>query len=155
MPNSTIYVYDADTGKIKYTVDQMSHTQINKFEEKGETFFVGPSGSKISGTFVKKDANTGTPMGITPLEQMTFVNLNKHVVVANGTDEAVISGLKTGMRVDVNHEHSYIVDEDSGNSLELSCNNFSYIPEQNQMTVYLKSYGCYDSMLKINFVEED
>jgi len=86
---------------------------------------------------------------------MTFVNLNKHVVVANGTDEAVISGLKTGMRVDVNHEHSYIVDEESGNSLELSCNNFSYIPEQNQMTVYLKSYGCYDSMLKINFVDED
>jgi len=54
MPNSTIYVYDADTGKIKYTVDQMSHTQINKFEEKGETFFVGPSGSKISGTFCEK-----------------------------------------------------------------------------------------------------
>lgn len=155
MSKSTIYVYDENTGKIKYTVDQMNHTQIEKFEEKGEPFFVGPSGSKISGTFVKKDANTGTPIGVSPLEHMTFVNINKHVVVANGTDEAVISGLRNGMRVDVNHEHSYTVDDESGDCLELSCNNFSYVPDHNQMTIYLKAYGCYDSMLKVDFVEEE
>lgn len=155
MPNSTIYVYDENTGKIKYTVDLMRQTQIDKFEESGESFYIGPAGAKISGTFVKKDANTGTPIGVSPVQHMTFVNINKHTVVANGTDEAVISGLRKGMCVDINHEHTYIVDDESGTTLELSCNNFSYVPEHNEMKVYLKSYGCYDSVLKINFIEED
>ena len=125
MPN-TVYVYDKNTGKIKYTVDHMQHTDLKQFEESGEPFFVGPGGAKISGTYVKKDSSTGAPIGVSPIEHMTFVNINKHTVVANGTDEAVISGLRKGMCVDINHEHTYIVDDESGTTLELSCNNFSY-----------------------------
>jgi len=74
--------------------------------------------------------------------------------VANGTDEAVISGLINGLQVNVNNEHTYVVDDDTGSTLELSCNNFSYIPQHNEMTVYFKAYGYHDSMIKINFIED-
>ena len=154
MPN-TIYVYDEETGKIKYTVDQMHKSQLENFSAGNNPFFVGPAGSKISGTYVKKDLETGKPIGVSPIEHMTFVNINKHVVVANGTDEAVISGLRKGMQVNVNNEHSYIVDDESGSTLELSCNNFSYAPEHNRMSIMLKAYGCHDSVLKIQFIEEE
>ena len=109
---------------------------------------------KISGTFVKKDMETGQHFGISPIENMVFINLNKHIVVANGTDEAVISGLRKGMHVDINHEHSYIVDDESGSTLELSCNNYSYVAQHNEMKVYLKAYGCHDSVISIKFIEE-
>ena len=153
MPN-TVYVYDKNTGKIKYTVDQTHHTDIKQFEESGETFFVGPGGAKISGTYVKKDPSTGAPVGVSPIEHMTFVNINKHVIVANGTDEAVISGLRKDMHININNEHSYIVDDESGSTLELSCNNYAYAPEHNHMNIYMKAYGCYDSVLKIQVVKE-
>lgn len=151
---NTIYVYDKDTGKIKYTIDEVHHTQIENFRARGDSFFVGPGGSKISGTFVKKDSVTGEPIGVSPIEHMSFININKHTIVANGTDEAVISGLRKGMQVNINNEHSYIVDDDSGTTLELSCNNYSYVPEHNRMAVYLKGYGCHDSVLKIEVIEE-
>jgi len=154
MLDTTIYVYDENTGKIKYTVEQTRNTQIKRFEDSGESFFVGPSGFKISGTFVKKDPETQKPIGVFPIENMTFIEINKHVVVANGTDEAVISGLINGLQVNVNNEHTYVVDDDTGSTLELSCNNFSYIPQHNEMTVYFKAYGYHDSMIKINFIED-
>ena len=153
--SESIYVYDAQTGKIKYTVDEIHESQVESFQvADGESFYVGPSGQKISGTFVKKDMETGQHFGISPIENMVFINLNKHIVVANGTDEAVISGLRKGMHVDINHEHSYIVDDESGSTLELSCNNYSYVAQHNEMKVYLKAYGCHDSVISIKFVEE-
>lgn len=151
--NNTIYVYDKNNGKIKYTIDLASPAQIEYMAEKGEHFYIGPAGAKISGSFVKLD-DEGNPIGISRTEHMNFININKHVVVANGTDEAIISGLRYGMFVDVNHEYQYVVDEETGRTLELSCNNFSYVPQQNEMRVYMKAYGCHDSVITINFVEE-
>lgn len=155
MPNS-IYVYDDKTGRIKYTIDDANPAQIENFIKKNNTsFFVGKSGAKLAGTYVKKDPGSGNPIGIVPIEHMSFININKHTIVANGTDEAIISGLKLGMQVDINHETVFNVSQEDDKTLEISCNKFSYLPEQNKMAIYFKGYGYHDSVIKINIVEED
>jgi len=152
--SDTIYVYDKDTGKINYTVDAVSPSQIQSFSQRTkDEYYVGKSGGKLAGTYVKKDSASGKPIGISRIEHMTFLTINKHTIVANGTDEAVISGLKTGMTVDIDHGQIFKVKEDDDKTLEMSCNNFSYIPEQNQMAIYFKAYGCHDSVIKINMIE--
>lgn len=150
--SDTIYMYEKESGRIKYTIDNAQPMQVGSLIEKGETFFFGPSGGKLSGTYVKLD-NEGNPSKIVPIEHMTFININKHTIVADGEDEAVVSGLRHGMHVNINNEHSYVVDDESGTSLELTCNNYSYMPQHNEMTVYFKSYGCHDSQIKINMIE--
>ena len=155
MKSSTIYVYEKDSGKIQYTVDNAGPEQIKYYLEDNIPFYLGPSGSRLVGTYVKKDDETGEPIGVFPIENMTFIQINKHVAVANGTDEIVISGLKKGMNVNINKEHSYVVDDESGTTLELSCNNFSYAPQHNQMRVYFKAYGYHDSVISVQFVEEE
>ena len=151
--NKTIYVYEKDSGKVQYTIEDANLEQIQSFDSKGVDFYLGPRGARIAGTFVKKDANTGAPIGISPVEHMTFINITKHTIVADGTDEAVISGLKTGMHVNINNEHSYVVETEDDKTLEISCNNYSYIPFHNNMTIYFKGYGYHDSQIKINVVE--
>lgn len=153
--SDVLYVYEEETGKIQYTVDNAGPDQIKHFSEENIPVYLGPAGSRLVGTYVKKDDVTGEPLGIFPVEHMTFLQINKHVAVANGTDEIVISGLKKGMHVNINKEHSYVVDDESGTTLELSCNNFSYAPEHNQMRVYFKAYGCHDSVISVRFVEEE
>lgn len=153
--SNTIYVYDERTGKIKYTVDEASPAKVEAFEKNPNMhFYIGPSGARLAGTYVKKDPNSGKPIGISPIEHMSFLNINKHTIIANGIDEAVITGLKIGMRVDVNHETSFVVSNEDEKTLEISCNNYSYIPEQNQMAIYFKGYGYHDSVIKINMIEE-
>ena len=151
--SETIYVYDKDTGRIKYTVDEVSPSQIQQFSQRtNDEFYVGRSGQRLAGTYVKKDPS-GKPIGISKIEHMTFLTINKHTIVANGTDEAVIGGLKTGMTVDIDHGQIFKISEDDDKTLEISCNNYSYIPEQNQMAVYFKGYGYHDSVIKIEMIE--
>ena len=151
--SNTIYVYDSETGRIDYTIEDARQAHINSFQEKGKDFYFGAAGGKIAGTYVKKNPDTGEPLGISPIEHMTFINIDKHEINSDGVDEAVISGLRKGMHVDINHEHSYVVDDESGSTLEISCNNYSYISEHNQMTIYFKAYGCHDSKITINVLE--
>jgi len=153
--SDTLYVFDDATGKIQYTIDNASSHQFNHLAENNISSYLGPAGSRLVGTYVKRDDETGEPIGIFPVEHMSFIQINKHVAVANGTDEIVISGLKKGMHVNINKEHSYVVDDESGTTLELSCNNFSYAPEHNQMRVYFKAYGYHDSVISVQFVEEE
>lgn len=153
MNKPTVYVYDKGTGRVQYTIEEVNPAQVESFKAKNLSYYIGPPGQRISGTFVKLDANTGTPIGISPFQHMTFININKHTIVANGTDEAVITGLLNGMSVDINNEYQYVVDDESGSTLELSCNNYSFIPQHNQMTVYFKKYGYHDSSIKVNVVE--
>ena len=153
--SDTIYVYDEKTGRINYTIDEASPAKIQNFEDNPNMhFYVGPSGAKLAGTYVKKDPGSDKPIGVVPIEHMSFLTINKHTIIANGTDEAVITGLKLGMRVDVNHETSFVVSNKDEQTLEISCNNYSYIPEQNQMAIYFKGYGYHDSVIKINIIEE-
>ena len=152
--SKTIYVYEKDTGRIQYTIEDAHPAQIQNFNSKGTAFYLGNSGKRITGTFVEKNANTGAPTGISSIQHMTFININKHTIVSDGVDEAVISGLLKGVHVNVNNEYSYVVDDESGPTLELSCNNYSYIPLHNNMTVFFKAYGYHDSQIKINVVEE-
>ena len=149
----TVYLYDKGTGRVQYTIEDVNPAQIQSFKEKNLSYYVGPAGQRISGTFVKVDPSTGNPVGISPFQHMTFININKHTIVANGTDEAVISGLPKGMSVNINDEYQYIVDDESGSTLELTCNNYSYLPQHNQMIVYFKQYGHHDSSIKVNVVE--
>jgi len=150
--NKTVYVYDQETGRVLYTVDDLSESQLSQFNV-NESHYIGPSGLKISGNYVKREPMSGKPLGISPIEHMTFVDISKHEIVSDGVDEAVISNIRMGTHVNINNEHSYVVDDETGTSLELSCNNYSYIPEHNQMTVYLKAYGCHDSKITINVIE--
>ena len=152
MASQTIYVYDQGTGRVQYTIEDVNPEQIQSFKNKNLSYYVGPSGGKLAGSFVKKDVN-GEPIGISPVEHMTFINITKHEIVANGTDEAIISGLPNGISVNINNEYNYIVDDESGSTLELSCNNYSFMPQHNIMTVYFKKYGCHDSSIKVNVVE--
>jgi len=153
--SDTLYVFDDVTGKIQYTIDNASSHQFDHLAENNISSYLGPAGSRLVGTYVKRDDETGEPIGIFPVEHMSFIQINKHVAVANGTDEIVISGLKKGMHVNINREHSYVVDDESGTTLELSCNNFSYAPQHNQMRVYFKAYGYHDSVISVQFVEEE
>lgn len=153
--SDTLYVFDDATGKIQYTIDNASSHHFDHLTENNIPSYLGPAGSRLVGTYVKRDDETGEPIGIYPVEHMSFIQINKHVAVANGTDEIVISGLKKGMNVNINKEHSYVVDDESGTTLELSCNNFSYAPEHNQMRVYFKAYGYHDSVISVQFVEEE
>jgi len=153
--SDTLYVFDDVTGKIQYTIDNASSHQFNHLAENNISSYLGPAGSRLVGTYVKRDDETGEPIGIFPVEHMSFIQINKHVAVANGTDEIVISGLKKGMHVNINKEHSYVVDDESGTTLELSCNNFSYAPQHNHMRVYFKAYGYHDSVISVQFVEEE
>jgi hypothetical protein len=154
MSNKTIYVYDSSTGKVKYTIEDVSPDHVKNMNKKGDEFYVGDPGQRLAGTFVKKDPGSGLPIGITPIQHMTFVNINKHTIVANGTDEAVVSGLLSGMSVDINHEYTYQVESEDDKTIELTCNNYSYLPQHNEITVYLKAYGYHDSSLKVQVVEE-
>jgi len=153
--SDTLYVFDDATGKIQYTIDNASSHHFDHLTENNIPCYLGPAGSRLVGTYVKRDDETGEPIGIYPVEHMSFIQINKHVAVANGTDEIVISGLKKGMDVNINKEHSYVVDDESGTTLELSCNNFSYAPQHNQMRVYFKAYGYHDSVISVQFVEEE
>ena len=153
--SDTLYVFDDATGKIQYTIDNASSHHFDHLTENNIPSYLGPAGSRLVGTYVKRDDETGEPIGIYPVEHMSFIQINKHVAVANGTDEIVISGLKKGMDVNINKEHSYVVDDESGTTLELSCNNFSYAPQHNQMRVYFKAYGYHDSVISVQFVEEE
>jgi hypothetical protein len=154
--SNTIYVYDEKSGRIKYTIDDASPLQIQNFTNKPDMhFYVGPSGQRLAGTFVKKDPSSGKPIGVAPIEHMSFLTINKHTIIANGKDEAVITGLRLGMEVDVNHETKFTVSNKDEQTLELSCNNYSYIPEQNKMAIYFKAYGCHDSVIKIDMIQED
>jgi len=155
MTYNTLYVYDEQSGKIQYTIDNAGPDHIKNLQKDNLSVYLGPAGSRLVGTYVKKDDETGEPIGICPVEHMSFIQINKHVAVANGTDEIVISGLKKGMRVNINKEHSYVVDDESGTTLELSCNNFSYAPQHNHMRVYFKAYGYHDSVISVQFVEEE
>ena len=150
----TVYIYDKQSGRVQYTIDNVDPNQIRNMNLQDKSFYVGPPNQRLAGTFVKIDPSSGEPIGISPIQHMTFVNINKHVIVANGTDTAVITGFRKGMSVDINHEHKYTVEDEDDMTLELSCNNFSYIPQHNEMVVYLKAYGCHDSSVKINVVEE-
>jgi len=150
--NKTIYVYKKDSGRIQYTVEDVHPAQVQNFKDKGIDFYVGDKGSRIAGTFVKKD-DAGNPIGIAPIQQMTFININKHTIVADGVDEAVITGLIKGMHVNINNEHSYVVEDEDDKTLEISCDKFSYLLQHNQMSVYFKAYGHHDSQIKINVVE--
>jgi len=152
--SDTIYVYDKDTGRIKYTVDDVSPGQIQSFGQRtDDEFYVGKSGERLAGTYVKKDPSSGKPIGVTKIEHMTFLTINKHTIVANGTDEAVIGGLKAGMTVDIDHGQVFTVGKDDDKTLEISCNNYSYIPEHNHMAIYFKAYGYHDSVIKIEMIE--
>jgi len=152
--SDTIYVYDKNTGRIKYTVDDVSPGQAQRFAQRtNDEFYVGKTGEKLTGTYVKKDPSSGKPVGIARIEHMTFLTINKHTIVANGTDEAVIGGLKEGMTVDIDHGQVFKVGKDDDKTLEISCNNFSYIPEHNQMAIYFKGYGYHDSVIKIKMIE--
>ena len=152
--SDTIYVYDKNTGRIKYTVDDVSPGQIQSFSQRTkDEFYVGRSGERLAGTFVKKDPVSGKPIGVAKIEHMTFLTINKHTIVANGTDEAVIGGLKAGMTVDIDHGQIFKVGKDDDKTLEISCNNYSYIPEHNHMSIYFKGYGYHDSVIKIEMIE--
>ena len=75
--SNTLYVYDEKTGRIKYTIDDVSPGQIKNFNEKSDMhFYVGPSGASLAGTYVKKDPGSGNPIGISPIEHMSFLTIN-------------------------------------------------------------------------------
>jgi len=148
----TVYVYEENSGRIQYTIEDVHPAQIQNFNKKGIEFYLGEKGHRIAGTFVKKD-DAGNPIGVSPIQHMTFININKHTIVADGVDEAVITGLIKGMHVNINNEHSYIVKDEDDKTLELSCDKYSYLPQHNHMTVYFKAYGYHDSQIKINVIE--
>ena len=52
--NKTIYVYEKDSGRIQYTIDNAGPEHIRSFNDKGINFYVGNKGSRITGTFVRE-----------------------------------------------------------------------------------------------------
>jgi hypothetical protein len=153
MSDRTIYVYDTVTGKIQYTVDDANVAQIEGFKRKNIPVFVSTKKYKIMGTYVKFNANTGTAMSIEPIKHMDFVTFSKDVLVANGTDEVVVSGLKYGMVVDINSENTYTVDVLTGTTLEISANGFSHESRHNNMIIKFHGYGYHDSKMQIQLIE--
>ena len=153
MASTTMYIYEENTGKIKYTVNDVAPQHVDNFQKKGIPFFLSGPNHKIAGTFVRKDEVTGIPIGISPFQHMTFIQISKDTIVANGTDEAALSNLKKGMKVDVDNEYSYVVDDETGTTLELSANGYSYKKEKNKMVIRFKGYGYHDSQITINLVE--
>ena len=153
MSSLTIYVYEKATGKIQYTVDDAHEGQIEHFTQKNIPFFASTAKYRTVGTYVKLDANTGIPTSIDPIEHMDFISVSKSTLVANGTDEIVISGLKMGMFIDVNGENSYVTNPETGTTLEISANGYSYDSENNQMTIRFHAYGYHDSQTHIDLVE--
>ena len=107
------------------------------------------------GTYVQMDANTGSPVSIAPIKSMDFISVDKSVIVANGTDEAVISGLKPNMLIDVNGEGSYVTSSATGTTLEISANEYSYDPAYNKMIIRFRAYGYHDSKTQIDLIEGD
>ena len=150
----TLYVYDGSTGQVQYTVDNAAPEQIQHFKETNVPFYVGPSNGKIIGTYIKKDEDTGIPCGISQIRHMNFLTVDKKSIVANGTDEATISGLRKVMHVNINNEYAYVVDDKTGTTLEISANNFSYIPHHNEMTIKVRGYGYHDAQVKLDMIEE-
>ena len=153
--NRTMYIYDEVTGHVGYTIDDVNNSQIENFKKKNIPFYVSHPRHRIIGTYVKKDSE-GMPVGITPVQHMDFISLNKGTMVANGTDEVVISGLSNGMFVDVNGEFSYTcntAEGESGSTLEISANGFSHTSEHNQMVIKFVKYGYHDSAIKIGLLE--
>jgi hypothetical protein len=153
MSSRTIYVYDKDTGKIQYTVEEANAEQVESFQKKDLSVFVTTKNYKTIGTYVKVDANTHSPQSIEPIQRMDFITISKPVLVANGTDEVVISGLKYGMRVEVVGEGSYMVSPDTGLSLDLSANGYSFDESRNSMTVNFYGYGYHDSKTQVQLIQ--
>ena len=91
MSDRTVYVYDKETGKIQYTIDEANDAQIENLKNKNISAFVSTDKYKTVGTYVKMD-DKGVPISIAPVEHMDFITVNKSAIVANGTDEAIISG---------------------------------------------------------------
>ena len=102
----------------------------------------------------EKDDDTGIPCGISQIRHMNFLTVDKKAIVADGTDEATISGLRKGMHVNINNEYAYAVDDKTGTTLEISANNFSYIPDHNEMIIKVCGYGYHEAQVKINIIEE-
>ena len=153
MSSLTIYVYEKETGKIQYTVEDAQDHQVENFKKKHIPFFATTGRYKTLGTYVKIDANTGSAISIEPIQYMDFISINKSVLVANGTDEVVISGLTPGIFVDVNGEGSYVTSPVSGTTLELSANGYSYVPGHNRMTIKFRAYGYHDSQTHVDLIE--
>ena len=155
MNSLTIYVYEKETGKIQYTVEDAQTPQVENFRKKNIPFFATTSKYRTVGTYVQKDANTGNPVSIASIENMNFISVDKSTLVANGTDEVVISGLKPNMLVDINGEGSYITSSATGTTLEISANGYSYEPGQNRMSIKFRAYGYHDSQTNIDLIEGD
>ena len=47
MSNKTIYVYDSSTGKVKYTIEDVSPDHVKNMNKKGDDLLCRRSGSKI------------------------------------------------------------------------------------------------------------
>ena len=150
---ATIYVYNEKTGIIDYTVDDATTDQISNFQDKDVSFYVGRPGQNVLGTVIKKNETTGEPIGISPILYMNFISVSKDYIVANSADETTISGLKNGMIVNVDGDLIYTVDDETGTTLDLSANGYSYAPGKNHISVLLKGYGYYDSQINIRLIE--
>ena len=155
MSSLTIYVYERETGKIQYTVEDAQDHQVENFKKKNIPFFATTGKYRTLGTYVQISSNTGSPTSIAPIENMDFISVDKTVLVANGTDEVVISGLKPGILVNMNDEGSYITSPVTGTTLEISANGYSYEPGHNRMTIKFRAYGYHDSQTHINLIEGD
>ena len=59
------------------------------------------------------------------------------------------------MLIDINEEGSYVTSSDTGTTLEISANEYSYKSEHNKMIIRFRAYGYHDSKTQIDLIEGD
>jgi len=150
----TAYVYDESTGKIAYTIDNISDSQIQSLRSRNIPVFCDNNPHKLVGTYVTKNEVTGIPNGIDDIRNMDFINIDKTIVVANGTDVATVSNLAPGTTVSIEAGPTFVSNSTS-NSIEFSADTYSIITSENRTKAILSKYGYNDVSVEVIFTPEE
>ena len=150
----TIYVYNKDTGQISYTVENAKAENLRILQNRGVSFFIDSVNHNIVGTYVMKDENTETPIGIEKIKEMNFVLMTKNEIIADGIDMSIIAPLMNGTTVNIPREDFSFVSDSENNAVELTADGYSLDSTQNIIDVQLSKYGYKNKSFKV-FITPD
>jgi hypothetical protein len=149
---ATLYIYDRDTGKPSYTIDNATAQNIEFLKNKNIPYYLSEQKHKLIGTYVEMDLNTNEPCGIQPLKNMDSVSISKSFIIADGVDETTVSNIPHGTRVFVDNEFGFIANT-TFDYIDLSANGYSLDASQNEIKVLLNHYGYRDVNISIPLVQ--
>ena len=150
--SKSLYVYDKNTGKISYTVDSPSDSQISNLRSRGIFSYYGPAGYPIAGSYVEVDETTKVPIGIDKLRKISSINISNTFLIANGTDTVLVSNLLSGYTLTVPSDGFVFVANSTSNTVEFTVNGVSTIPDRNRIIFDISGYGYLSSRYVIQLL---